>query len=249
MLLQSYPNNPSILPKTLPSDQSPPFLLFSFPLPYPKSLSLRYRKSSKFLIRSSGADSRTLPKSAIQRIADRLRSLGYVDHQDPNPAVDPEIEAEPKPVRSGSAGEIFVPLRQHLPKYRVGHTIDSSWSLPENPVPAPGSGNLITRFYELSSEVKEQSAKKHEEERKPTLAQLTLPKREIRRLQGLGIGIKNKLKIGKAGITEGIVNSIHDRWRHSELVKIVCEDLCKLNMQRTHDVLEVKRFPSFVLDS
>ncbi|CAI9290708.1 unnamed protein product [Lactuca saligna] len=30
-----------------------------------------------------------------------------------------------------------------------------------------------------------------------------------------------KLKIGKAGITEGIVNGIHERWRRIELVKII----------------------------
>ncbi|KAL7596052.1 hypothetical protein Lser_V15G29984 [Lactuca serriola] len=35
-----------------------------------------------------------------------------------------------------------------------------------------------------------------------------------------------KLKIGKVGITEGIVNGIHERWRRTVLVKIVYEDLC-----------------------
>ena len=40
-----------------------------------------------------------------------------------------------------------------------------------------------------------------------------------------------KLKIGKAGITEGIVNGIHERWRRTVLVKIVYEDLSRLNMR------------------
>ncbi|MQI27751.1 YhbY family RNA-binding protein, partial [Escherichia coli] len=56
----------------------------------------------------------------------------------------------------------------------------------------------------------------------------------------LGLGMKQKLKIGKAGITEGIVNGIHERWRSVEVVKIVCEDICRLNMKRTHDLLERK---------
>ncbi|KAK7266208.1 hypothetical protein RIF29_18850 [Crotalaria pallida] len=52
--------------------------------------------------------------------------------------------------------------------------------------------------------------------------------------------MKQKLKIGKAGITEGIINGIHERWRKVEVVRIVCEDICKLNMKRTHDLLERK---------
>lgn len=79
-----------------------------------------------------------------------------------------------------------------------------------------------------------------ESENVPTMAELKLPPAELRRLRGLGIAVKQKLKIGKAGITEGIVNGIHERWRRTELVKIVCEDLCRLNMRRTHDLLEVR---------
>lgn len=77
------------------------------------------------------------------------------------------------------------------------------------------------------------------EVRVPTLAELTLPEDELRRLRTIGIALKKKLKVGKAGITEGIVNGIHERWRRTEVVKIVCEDLCRMNMKRTHDLLEV----------
>lgn len=78
------------------------------------------------------------------------------------------------------------------------------------------------------------------EVRVPTLAELTLPEDELRRLRTIGIALKKKLKVGKAGITEGIVNGIHERWRRTEVVKIVCEDLCRMNMKRTHDLLERK---------
>lgn len=73
----------------------------------------------------------------------------------------------------------------------------------------------------------------------PTLAELTLPREEVRRLRRLGIEFKKKLKVGKAGVTEGIVNGIHERWRNSEVVKLFVEDVWRLNMQRTHDLLEV----------
>lgn len=74
----------------------------------------------------------------------------------------------------------------------------------------------------------------------PSLAELKLPQEELKRLRGIGIKLNQKLKIGKPGITEGIVNGIHERWRRSELVKLKCEDMSRLNMKRTHDLLEVR---------
>ncbi|KAH8519151.1 hypothetical protein H0E87_000821 [Populus deltoides] len=203
--------------------------------PIPKTLIFEYHNSSsssnnpslKFLVRSSSADNpQTLPHSAIQRIADKLRSLGFTE------------ETETK--APTTAGEIFIPLPNRLPKYRVGQTLDPSWSTPENPVPVPGSGKAISRYHELRREVKREREAKKGEAKVPSLAELSLPNEELRRLRTIGIAEKRKLKVGKAGITEGIVNGIHERWRRSEVVKIVCEDLCRMNMKRTHDLLERK---------
>lgn len=187
------------------------------------------------------ADSQALPQSAIQRIAEKLRSLGYVEEESSSDTND-----EPSISSPNSPGEIFIPLPARLPKFRLGHTLDPSWSTPENPVPEPGSGNVIQRYHELKrgvleEEERERVRKRDEGEKKsaPTLAELTLPGEELRRLRSAGIGLKKKLKVGRAGITEGIVNGIHERWRRTELVKIACEDLCRLNMKRTHELLEV----------
>ncbi|XP_057983498.1 CRM-domain containing factor CFM2, chloroplastic [Malania oleifera] len=225
----------------LPDSSSPFYLFLSYTQTLPKTLLFRNPKPPKFLLRCSTSDPKTLPKSAIQRIADKLRSLGYVD-EDPGQIRSPESETQPETVGHGSAGEIFVPFRRQLPKHRVGCTLDSSWSTPENPMPEPASGSAIARFYELTNEVKKQEKElaKKDEEKVPILAERTLPRKELKRLQRIGIGMKKKLKIGKAGITEGIVNGIHERWRRSEVVKVACEDLCKINMKRTHDLLERK---------
>ncbi|KAF6159853.1 hypothetical protein GIB67_032937 [Kingdonia uniflora] len=188
-------------------------------------------KPSKFIPHSSPTtiiDTQTVSKTAIQRIQEKLRSLGYIE----------EDSKDSKP-HHGSAGEIFLPSSQHLAKTRVGYTIDSSWSTPENPVPEPGSGTAITRFHQLKREVRKHKSLVKREDVVPNLAELTIPVEELRRLRGIGVNLKKKLKVGKAGITEGIVNGIHERWRQSELVKIACEDLCRMNMKRTHDLLEV----------
>ncbi|KAM6549914.1 hypothetical protein CsatB_021590 [Cannabis sativa] len=195
--------------------------------------------SHKFIIRNSSSKSETqtiLPKSAIQRIAEKLRGLGFTEEV-------PSLELEH--VAKSSAGEIFLPLPKRLANHRVGHTIDTSWSTPHNPVPEPGTGTGIKRFHELRDQVRQEkknneSTKKMREPTVPTLAELTLTRAELRRLTRLGIELKKKLKVGKAGITEGIVNGIHERWRRSEVVKIFCEDICRMNMKRTHELLEKK---------
>lgn len=106
----------------------------------------------------------------------------------------------------------------------------------------------IARYHKLKREAIKQKVLDRKDtngnrgERAPTLAELSLNEEDLRRLRTIGIETRKKLKIGKAGITEGIVNSIHERWRQSEVVKIVCEDLCRMNMKRTHDLLEVRSF-------
>ncbi|KAK8278465.1 hypothetical protein V6Z12_D09G044100 [Gossypium hirsutum] len=225
----------------LSMNKHPPFTLLPTTLIQPPILSPQYLKPTLkprkyiFLIRSSitRPENQALPQSAIQRIADKLRSLGF--SETPNP--QPESESG-----SGCPGEIFVPLPEKLPKYRVGHTIDTSWSTPENPVPDPGSdpGSLMVRFRDMKRERKKMGRVKEEERVVPSLAELKLSAAELKRLRTVGIGEKRKLKVGKAGITEGIVNGIHERWRKSEVVRIVCEDICKMNMKRTHEVLERK---------
>ncbi|ESQ49948.1 hypothetical protein EUTSA_v10019986mg [Eutrema salsugineum] len=224
-----YQQQPLIVPpRTLPDRVFPPFLV-------PKTLISRcHVRRANSVVRSSASDRKTLPQSAIQRIADKLRSLGFAEEKHDTKTTGEESG-------NNSPGEIFVPLPNQLPIHRVGHTIDTSWSTPSYPVPKPGSGTAISRYHELKRVwKKEKKVERKNEEKVPSLAELTLPPAELRRLRSAGIRLTKKLKIGKAGITEGIVNGIHERWRTTEVVKIFCEDISRMNMKRTHDVLETK---------
>nr|KYP39811.1 hypothetical protein KK1_038876 [Cajanus cajan] len=199
--------------------------LHFLPLQFPKT-------KTKFIIRCSTsnthtrnqAQTRTRRSSAIQQIAEKLRSLGIT---------------EPPP--SSSGGEILVPFPHELPKRRVSHSFEPSWSTPLNPVPVPGTG--IAALSE--SEVARQKKVRREELRRrkepvPTLAELSLPDSEIRRLTTLGFAAKRKVRLAKAGVTERIVNVIHDCWQRSEVVRIVCEEFSRIDLRRTHELLERK---------
>ncbi|XP_021741745.1 CRM-domain containing factor CFM2, chloroplastic-like [Chenopodium quinoa] len=185
---------------------------------------------------SASNNEKPLPKSAIQRIAEKLRTLGFEEERKRDTHL-PEDHNDDK------IGRIFIPNSRHIPNFRVGHTLDSSWSSPQNPVPDPGSGGAIVTINGLKRVVKKERKEERErgeEDKEPSLAELTLSRSEIRRLTTIGIRMKQKMKLGKAGITEGVLNGIHERWRSCEVVKIVCEDICRLNMKRTHDLLEKK---------
>ncbi|RDX61148.1 CRM-domain containing factor CFM2, chloroplastic, partial [Mucuna pruriens] len=187
----------------------------SFPLQFPKT---------KFLVRCSIPTTQTRRSSVIERIAEKLRSLGIT---------------EPPPSSSGS--EIHVPFPHELPKRRVGHTFEASWSTPLNPVPLPGTGIAALS----ASEVARQKRLRKEELRRrkdavPTLAELSLPDSEIRRLTTLGFRTKKKVRLAKAGITERIVNVIHERWQRCEVVRVACEEFSRIDLRRTHDLLERK---------
>lgn len=72
------------------------------------------------------------------------------------------------------------------------------------------------------------------------LAERTIPEPELRRLRDAALRMKERMKIGPAGVTEAVVQNIHEKWKENEVVKLRFEGPPSLNMKRTHEVLERK---------
>ncbi|EAY94887.1 hypothetical protein OsI_16687 [Oryza sativa Indica Group] len=70
------------------------------------------------------------------------------------------------------------------------------------------------------------------------LAERTIPEHELRRLRDVALRMKERMRVGPGGVTQLIVESIHQKWRVEEVVKLRFEGPPSLNMKRTHDILE-----------
>ncbi|CAK9254975.1 unnamed protein product [Sphagnum jensenii] len=175
-------------------------------------------------------------KVAMARIVDKLRSI-----QNNSPLGD----LNPQPRQSLTANSVFLPR----PGQPVFLGVNKGWSTPDHPIPEPATDSIEDqqgrrlRFpWEANSVDEEDSDEETTEQKKkvrpPTMAELTIPVDELKRLRGLGLMVRRRLKIGRLGVTPGIIEAIHNAWKNSEIVKVKCEGPPAINMRKTHQALE-----------
>ncbi|KAK3210473.1 hypothetical protein Dsin_015179 [Dipteronia sinensis] len=70
------------------------------------------------------------------------------------------------------------------------------------------------------------------------LAERMIPEHELQRLRNVSLRMLERIKVGNAGITQALVDSIHEKWKLDEVVKLKFEESHSLNMRRTHEILE-----------
>ncbi|ONK76559.1 uncharacterized protein A4U43_C03F29530 [Asparagus officinalis] len=72
------------------------------------------------------------------------------------------------------------------------------------------------------------------------LAEKTIPEHELQRLRNAALRMKERMKVGAAGVTEALVESIHKKWKVDEVVKLWFAGPPTLHMKKTHEILERK---------
>ncbi|XP_024931578.3 CRM-domain containing factor CFM3, chloroplastic/mitochondrial [Ziziphus jujuba] len=72
------------------------------------------------------------------------------------------------------------------------------------------------------------------------LAEQMVPEHELQRLRNVSLRMLERIKVGVKGITGELVETIHEKWKLDEVVKLKFEEPLSLNMKRTHDLLETK---------
>lgn len=188
---------------------------------------LNYRNSNGD---TSGSDcEESISGSTMDRIVEKLKKFGYADE-----ATEKE-KKEKRVVEKGSIEDIFFVEEGILPNVRGGFSEESPFG-DENVIAKDG----VVRFPWERPLVKKEESNSMASRSRTHLAELTLPASELRRLTNLALRIKNKSRITGAGVTQQVVETIREKWKTSEVVRLKVEGAPALNMKRMHEILERK---------
>ncbi|KAL0742822.1 hypothetical protein Bca4012_084335 [Brassica carinata] len=190
--------------------------------PKPPKIVVNYRKEGRFT--SGDSVSRDGDGVTMEKIVEKLRKYGYMEGGD-----DKEVEQERR-IEKGSVEDILYVEEGMLPDTRGGFSEESVLG----EVGFPWEKISAEKRKELESEW---SAKK---ESRYSLAEMTLPESEVRRLRNLTFRTASKMKIRGAGVTQMVVDAIKEKWKSSEIVRLKIEGASALNMRKMHETLERK---------
>lgn len=168
--------------------------------------------------------------STMEKIVEKLKKFGYMDD------VTEKNEEGERVIEKGSVEDIFYVEEGMLPNPRGGFSAESPLGV-ENVF---GSNGEVRFPWEKPVDKEEEKRNSVRQKSRTCLAELTLPESELRRLKNLALRLKNKTRIGGAGVTQAIVDLIHEKWKSSEVVRLKIEGAPALNMKRMHDILERK---------
>jgi RNA-binding protein YhbY len=142
-------------------------------------------------------------------------------------------------IEKGSVEDIFHVEEGMLPNTRGGFLPESPFGI--GSFGSDGGGGEVRFPWEKPVVVdeEEEERKVSRKKSKTSMAELTLPESELRRLLKLTFQKKHKTRIGGGGVTRAVVEKIHERWKTSEIVRLKFEGDAALNMKRMHEILEV----------
>ncbi|XP_065863158.1 CRM-domain containing factor CFM3A, chloroplastic/mitochondrial-like isoform X2 [Euphorbia lathyris] len=172
--------------------------------------------------------------NTMDKIMEKLKKHGYVDGDS-----DEKKEKGPERViEKGSVEDIFYVEEGLLPNPRGGFSKESPLGVEDV---FKVDGEIRFPWEKPRKEEKEDQNKWTARSKSRTaLAELTLPESELRRLKNLTFQTKSKVRVKGSGVTQEVVDTIHDRWKTSEIVRVKVEGAPALNMRRMHEILEKK---------
>eukprot|EP00257_Ricinus_communis_P015573 XP_015573521.1 CRM-domain containing factor CFM3A, chloroplastic/mitochondrial isoform X2 [Ricinus communis] len=193
--------------------------------PKPPQAVLNYRDS----------DNSSTGGTTMEKIVEKLKKHGYIDGNVDEKKKEKTLE---RVIQKGSVEDIFYVEEGNLPNSRGGFSKESPLGVEDV---FKSNGEVRFPWEKPKREELEHEKKWTARSKSRTqLAELTLPESELRRLRNLTYQIKSKVRVKGAGVTQEVVDSIHDRWKTSEIVRVKVEGAPALNMRRMHEILERK---------
>ena len=178
-------------------------------------------------------DNKVKGHSAIERIVLRLRNLGLVSDEELE-ETDDGVDALPPP----ATGE-----------EKLGDLLRREWIRPDFIFEESENG-LDESVLPWERDGEEDKVVEDEERawtpkrraKAPSLAELTMEDEELRRLRGVGMYIRERISIPKAGITKEVLEKIHAKWRKEEVVRLKFHEVLAHDMKTAHEIVEVYCF-------
>lgn len=126
---------------------------------------------------------------------------------------------------------------------RLGDLLRREWVRPDFMLAESESGRDDTVLpWERDEEKVEEGVRRREKRvvvKAPSLAELTIEDEELRRLRGMGMRIRERISIPKAGLTKEVLEKIHGKWRKEELVRLKFHEVLAHDMKTAHEIVEV----------
>lgn len=165
-------------------------------------------------------------QSAIERIVLRLRKLGLGSDDEEEDDDDEMLHYNSVPV----TGE-----------ERLGDLLKREWARPDTMLIEREKQEAVLPWEREGAEVVEEGGLglKKRRVKAPTLAELTIEDEELRRLRRMGMYLRERINVPKAGITQAVLEKIHDKWRKEELVRLKFHEFLAADMRTAHEIVEV----------
>ncbi|CAJ2636984.1 unnamed protein product [Trifolium pratense] len=181
------------------------------------------------------------PKTPVERIVFRLRNLGLVEddeQQQQKQEQEKEVEEAKLSALTVTGDEKLSELLKRKwvrPDVLLDDDEDEEEKMvvpwkreEEREIGGGGSGG---------GEIEEEGFKKRTL-KAPSLADLTLEDELLRRLRREGMRVRERVNVPKAGLTQEVMEKIHERWRREELVRLKFHEELAKNMRIAHEIVE-----------
>ncbi|KAJ7975130.1 Chloroplastic group IIA intron splicing facilitator CRS1 [Quillaja saponaria] len=202
------------------------------PPPTP-SVELPDRKVKEKFIESIGQDpveSRFIDKdrgqSAIERIVLRLRNLGLGSDEEEE---EEENELDVRDAMSVNGEE------------KLGDLLQREWVRPDTILVEEKVDEMVLPWDRVEEKDECEEGERGLRKRRvksPTLAELTIEDEELRRLRRMGMFIRERVSVPKAGLTQAVLEKIHERWRREEVVRLKFHEVLARDMKTAHEIVE-----------
>jgi RNA-binding protein YhbY len=131
--------------------------------------------------------------------------------------------------------------------------LQRTWNRPDYPISTDSDQTTVLPWerekYNHAGDL-ESGIERERRPKVPTMAELTIEDEELRRLRRLGMTLRERLTVPKAGVTQAVAEKIHAVWRKSELVRLKFHESLAHDMKTAHELVEVlptMNVPNFVI--